>query len=76
MSKTDKSAIMAAVHETAASLHEAGVMDKQTMRYFDQARLTKVERRNHTVYTLMACQTSFSKPMATTAKVRSFKRAP
>lgn len=43
MSKTYKSEIMAAVHETAASLHEAGVMDKKTMRYFDEACLTKVE---------------------------------
>lgn len=43
MSKTYKSEIMAAVHETAASLYEAGVMDKKTMRYFDEACLTKVE---------------------------------
>ena len=42
MSKTYKSELMAAVHETASSLHEAGVMDKQTMRYFDEACLTKV----------------------------------
>ena len=33
---------MAAVHETAAALHEAGVMNKQTLRTFDEARLTKV----------------------------------
>ncbi len=43
MSKTYKSEIMAAVHETAADLHEAGVMDKKTMRSFDEACLTKVE---------------------------------
>ena len=43
MSKSYKSELMAAVHETAASLQEAGVMDKKTMRYFDEACLTKVE---------------------------------
>ncbi len=34
MRKT-KSAILDAVHETAKDLHEAGVMDKTTMREFD-----------------------------------------
>ena len=43
MSKTYKSEIMAAVHETATALHDAGVMDKKTMRYFDEACLTKIE---------------------------------
>jgi putative transcriptional regulator len=43
MNKSYKSEIMAAVHETAAALHEAGVMDKKTMRHFDEACLTKVE---------------------------------
>lgn len=42
MSKTYKSEIMAAVHETATALHEAGVMDKKTMRSFDEACLTKL----------------------------------
>ncbi len=43
MSKTYKSELMAAVHETATALHDAGVMDKKTMRTFDEACLTKVE---------------------------------
>lgn len=43
MGKSDKRELMAAVHETASSLHEAGVMDKKTMRYFDETCLTKVE---------------------------------
>ena len=43
MSKSYKSELMAAVHETATSLHEAGVMDKKTMRSFDETCLTKVE---------------------------------
>jgi putative transcriptional regulator len=33
---------MASVHETAEGLHAAGVMDKQTMRKFDEACLTPV----------------------------------
>lgn len=41
--KSYKSEIMAAVHEAATSLHEAGVMDKKTMRSFDEVYLTKVE---------------------------------
>jgi putative transcriptional regulator len=33
---------MASIHETAEGLHAAGVMDKQTMRRFDEACLTPV----------------------------------
>ena len=33
---------MASIHETAEGLHDAGVMDKQTMRKFDEACLTPV----------------------------------
>jgi putative transcriptional regulator len=33
---------MASIHETAEGLHAAGVMDKQTMRQFDEACLTPV----------------------------------
>jgi hypothetical protein len=33
---------MASIHETAEGLHNAGVMDKQTMRKFDDACLTPV----------------------------------
>lgn len=40
--KTD-SDIMAAVYETAGDLHEAGVIDKATMREFDALCLTPVE---------------------------------
>jgi hypothetical protein len=31
---------MASIHETAEGLHDVGVMDKQTMRKFDEACLT------------------------------------
>jgi putative transcriptional regulator len=33
---------MAAVHETMAALHDAGAIDKQTMRRFDDACLTPI----------------------------------
>jgi putative transcriptional regulator len=35
-----RSALLAAVHETAQGLHGAGLMDKQTMRRFDVMCLT------------------------------------
>ena len=34
---------LAAVHETALDLHEAGLLDKQTMRTFDDLCLTPIE---------------------------------
>jgi putative transcriptional regulator len=42
MTKQYRSKIMASIHETAEGLHDAGVMDKQTMRKFDEACLTPV----------------------------------
>lgn len=43
MTKTYRSDILAAVHETAEDLHNAGVMEKRTMRRFDELCLTPVE---------------------------------
>ncbi|AEG00375.1 MAG: hypothetical protein PHR94_05885 [Methylomonas lenta] len=40
MKKQYRSRLMASVHETAEGLHEAGVMDKRTMRKFDDLCLT------------------------------------
>jgi putative transcriptional regulator len=34
---------MASIHETAEGLHAAGVMDKRTMRDFDEMCLTPVQ---------------------------------
>jgi putative transcriptional regulator len=34
---------MASIHETAEDLHSAGLIDKQTMRKFDEACLTQVK---------------------------------
>ncbi len=43
MGKQYKSNALAAVHETALGLHEAGVMDKRTLKAFDEMCLTPVE---------------------------------
>ena len=40
--KTYKSDIKAAIHETASDLYEIGLIDKQTMRQFDESCLTVV----------------------------------
>jgi putative transcriptional regulator len=42
MVKHYRSETMAAIHETAEELHSIGLMDKQTMRQFDDACLTPV----------------------------------
>lgn len=42
MSKQYRSSIMAAVHETAEDLHEAGLLDKFTMREFNELCLTPI----------------------------------
>ena len=42
MSKTYKSDALGAVHETASGLHDAGLMDKRTLRRFDVLCLTPV----------------------------------
>ena len=42
MTRQYRSRAMASIHETAEGLHAAGVMDKQTMREFDEACLMAV----------------------------------
>jgi putative transcriptional regulator len=42
--KAYKSDVKAAIHETALDLHEAGLIDKQTMRRFDESCLTPVRK--------------------------------
>ena len=42
MNKQYRSRMMAAIHETAEDLHDAGLLDKRTMRQFDAACLTPV----------------------------------
>jgi putative transcriptional regulator len=43
MVKKYRSDVMAAIHETAAGLRDAGAISKQTMRSFDDLCLTAVE---------------------------------
>ncbi|WP_234893736.1 hypothetical protein [Agrobacterium vitis] len=43
MVKVYKSEAMAAIHETMEGFYESGVIDKQTMREFDEACLTSME---------------------------------
>ena len=43
MTKKYRSEAMAAVHETMLALHNVNAIDKQTMRRFDDACLTRVQ---------------------------------
>lgn len=43
MPKQYRSDVMASIHETAEGLHSAGLIDKQTMRQFNEACLTPVQ---------------------------------
>jgi putative transcriptional regulator len=42
--KQYRSPVMASIHETAEGLHAAGLMNKMTMRKFDQMCLTPIPR--------------------------------
>ena len=42
MGKQYSSSVIASIHETAEGLHAAGVMDKRTLRTFDDGCLTPV----------------------------------
>ena len=44
MKKTYKTKIFAAIHETAEGLHNSGIIDKKTMREFDESCLMPVEK--------------------------------
>lgn len=43
MARRYRSDALAAVHETAAGLHEAGVIDRRSMKAFDDLCLTPIE---------------------------------
>lgn len=43
MARRYRSDALAAVHETAAGLHDAGVVDRSSMRTFDELCLTEIE---------------------------------
>ena len=44
MNKAKKSDALAAIHETVSDYYTAGVIDKQTMRHFDESCLTPVRK--------------------------------
>ena len=44
MTKQYKSDVFAAIHETAEALHDSGIIDKKTMRDFDERCLAPVEK--------------------------------
>jgi hypothetical protein len=54
---------MASIHETAEGLHAAGVMDKQTMRKFDDACLMAGEIRSGPLFSGGACPVSRLSPV-------------
>jgi putative transcriptional regulator len=43
MTKVYKSEALAAIHDTAEGFHEVGIIDKRTMREFDETCLTPAE---------------------------------
>ena len=42
MKKAYRSTVSASIHEMAEGLHQIGLLDRQTMRHFDQSCLTPV----------------------------------
>ncbi len=44
MKKVYRSRIMASIHETVQDLHAAGIVDKRTLRKFDETCLTPVRQ--------------------------------
>jgi len=45
MNRAYVSDAFAAIHETASGMHDAGVIDKVTMRRFDESCLTPIHER-------------------------------
>ena len=48
--KTYRSEALGAVHETASDLHDAGLMDKRTLRKFDELCLTPFGQCNRAIF--------------------------
>src|SRR3974377_36675 len=44
MAKRYRTPVLASVHEMAADLHELGILEKKTMKGFDESCLTPVEK--------------------------------
>lgn len=44
MAKRYRTPVLASVHEMAADLHDVGILDKKTMKEFDESCLTPVKK--------------------------------
>ena len=63
MTKKYRSDAFAAIHETMETLHEAGAVNKQTMREFDAACLTPVEELSPEDIRLLRQREHISQPV-------------
>lgn len=63
MTKKYRSDAFAAIHETMEALHEAGTVNKQTMREFDAACLTPVEELSPEDIRLLRQREHISQPV-------------
>lgn len=63
MTKKYRSDAFAAIHETMEALHEAGAVNKQTMREFDEACLTPVEELSPEDIRLLRQREHISQPV-------------
>ncbi len=63
MTKKYRSDAFAAIHETMEALHEAGAINKQTMREFDAACLTPVELLSPEEIRLLRLREHLSQPV-------------
>jgi len=63
MTKKYRSDAFAAIHETMEALHEAGVVNKQTMREFDAACLPPIEVLSPEEIRLLRLREHLSQPV-------------
>jgi putative transcriptional regulator len=63
MTKKYRSDAFAAIHETMEALHEAGAVNKQTMREFDAACLTPIEVLSPEEIRLLRLREHLSQPV-------------
>jgi len=63
MTKKYRSEALAAIHETMSGLHDVGVVNKQTMREFDDACLTPIEVLSPEEIKLLRLREHISQPV-------------
>jgi putative transcriptional regulator len=61
--KTYKSDILAAIHETAADLYGVGLVTKATMRHFDESCLAPIEKLSPQQIRAIREETHLSQPV-------------